>query len=99
MEKIHSISMMFPSQHHTQNQTGSRTGRKTQKSEDKIQKILIKNLKQENQDALDELIDTKGKLNEERAEVEELTKENEQLKAKIKEEKKQLEFELQFSLM
>ena len=99
MEKIHSISMMFPSQHHTQNQTGSRTGRKTQKSEDKIQKILIKNLKQENQDALDELIDTKGKLNEERAKVEELTKENEQLKAKIKEEKKQLEFELQFSLM
>ena len=60
---------------------------------------MIKNLKQENQDALDELIDTKGKLNEERAKVEELTKENEKLKAKIEEEKKQLEFELQFSMM
>ena len=71
------------------------------KSEDKIQKILIKNLKQESQDALDELIDTKGQLNMERAKNEELTKDIEKLKAKIaemEEDKKRLEFELQFSM-
>ena len=72
------------------------------KSEDKIQMILVKNLKQENQDALDELIDIRGQLNMERAKNEELTKDNEKLKAKIaeiEEDKKRLEFELQFSMM
>ena len=64
------------------------------KSEDKIQKILINNLKQDNQDALDELIDTKGKLNEERAKNEELTK----LIEDLEEEKKQLKFKLDFAM-